>query len=410
MQTIYSNIDEQLVSADFMRDPYPLLRQLREEEPVYWSDAIGGWLLTRYDDIVASFKNTGAFSNENRLAKTVDYLSPEKQSAYKIVVDHYATKGLIHADPPDHTRLRGMVNQEFTPKVVEQMRPRIQEVVDSLLDAVASKGEMDVVADLATALPVGVIAEILGVPPADRHLMRQWTDDLLAFQGVNKPSETDLARAQHGLQEIRPYIQGMIEERRRQPRQDLMSKFVALESAGERLSEAELISTCVTLIIAGHETTLSLISSAIYTLLAHPDQNHLLRENSELLDSAIEETLRFESPVSRQARLMKDDAQLGDKRLKKGEIVFQMLNAANRDPEYFVDPDRFDIQRTKNRHIAFGFGAHFCVGAQLARTEASIAVGTAFRRFPKLHLTGDQPDWDLGKRTSRMLRTLPVRF
>jgi cytochrome P450 len=210
--------------------------------------------------------------------------------------------------------------------------------------------------------------------------------------------------------EIRPYIQNMIEERRRQPRQDLMSKFVALESAGERLSEAELISTCVTLIIAGHETTLSLISNTIYLLLANPGEFQRLKENPQLLDSAIEESLRYESPVSRQARLMKGDIDLGGKQLKKGEVVFQMLNAANRDPAYFDDPDRFDIQRKKNRHIAFGQGAHFCVGALLARTETSIAVGTALKRFPNLCLIDDKPDWDLGKRTSRMLRKLPVRF
>ncbi len=405
-----ANFEELLVSSEFMIDPYPVLQQLREQEPVYWSDAIGGWLLTRYDDVLVSFKDTSRFSNENRLTKTVEYLSPEKQARYKAVVDHYSTKGLIHADPPDHTRLRSLVTQEFTPKVVEQMRPRIQEVVDDLLAAVESKGEMDVVPDFATALPVGVIAEILGVPPADRHLMREWTDDILAFQGVNKPSEGDLSRAQDGLNEIRPYIQNMIEERRRQPRQDLMSKLVAVESAGERLSEAELINTCVTLIIAGHETTLSLISSAIYTLLANPGELRLLRQHPDLLESAIEESLRYESPVSRQARLMKGDAELGAKQLKKGQIIFQMLNAANRDPAYFADPDKFDIQRKKNRHIAFGFGAHFCAGALLARTEASIAIGTALQRLPNLSLVDERPDWDIGKRTSRMLRKLPVRF
>ena len=410
MKTMNANFEDLLVSPEFMTDPYPVLRELREQDPVYWSDAIGGWLLTRYDDILVSFKDTSLFSNENRLTKTVEYLSPEKQAGYKAVVDHYATKGLIHSDPPDHTRLRALVTQEFTPKVVEQMRPRIQEVVNELLDAVEAKGEMDVVPDLATALPVGVIAEILGVPPADRHLMRQWTDDILSFQGVNKPSEADLSRAQHGLMEIRPYIQNMIEERRRQPRQDLMSKLVAVESAGERLSEAELISTCVTLIIAGHETTLSLISNTIYTLLANPGEFRLLREHPELLESTIEESLRYESPVSRQARLMKGDTELGGKRLNKGQIVFQMLNAANRDPAYFVDPDRFDIQRKKNRHIAFGFGAHFCAGALLARTEASVAIGTAIRRLPNLSLVDEKPDWDIGKRTSRMLRKLPVRF
>ena len=405
-----TSFEELLVSRDFLVDPYPVLRQLREQSPVYWSDAIGGWLLTRYDDVLVSFRDTSVFSNEGRLGKTIEYLSPEKRANYRALIDHYATKSLIFSDPPDHARLRSLVNKEFTPKIVEQMRPRIQEVVNALLDAVEAKGGMDVVPDLATALPVGVIAEILGVPPADGHLMRQWTDDIVSFQGVNKPSEADLSRAQRGLGEIRPYIKSMIEERRRQPRQDLMSKFVAVESAGERLSEAELLNTFVTLILAGQETTLSLIANTIYTLLANPDQFQQLRKNPELLESAIEESLRYESPVARQPRRMKGDTQLGGKQLKKGEVVFQMLNAANRDPAHFTDPDKFNIQRQNNRHLAFGQGAHFCVGALLARTEAFIAVGTVIKRFPNLRLVDDRPDWDLGKRAVRILRKLPVRF
>jgi pimeloyl-[acyl-carrier protein] synthase len=404
-----SNFEELLVSPEFMANPYPVLRSIREQEPVLWSDAIGGWLLTRYDDVVASLKNNAIFSNEDRFPKTVESLTPEKRAKFKVFVDHYAVKGLIHSDPPNHTRLRTLVNQEFTPKVVEQMRPRIQQVVDGLLEEAEDKQEMDVV-HFATALPIGVIAEILGVPSSDQHLIREWTNDILRFQGVNKPSEEDLSRAQKGLMGFRPYVQQMIEERRRQPRQDLMSKFVAVESAGERLTEAELINTFVTLIIAGHETTLSLISNSIYTLLANPDQFQLLRDNPGLLESTLEESLRYESPVSRLPRLVKEDTKLGGKDIKRGETVFQLLNAANRDPAYFTDPDKFNIQRQKNRHIAFGFGAHFCVGAGLARTEAFIAIGSIIQRFPKLQLVNDEANWDIGSRTFRIQKSLPVRF
>jgi cytochrome P450 len=405
-----ANFEELLVSPEFVANPYPVLERLREEEPVYWSDGIGGWLLTRYDDILVSFRQTTHYSNENRLGKAVEYLPPEKRANYKPFEDHYATKGLLHSDPPDHTRLRALVTREFTVMIVEKMRPRMQEVVDGLLDAAEKNGQMDVVPDLAAALPVQVIAEILGVPPPDRYLIRKWTDDILRFQGVNKPSEADLSRAQDALMEMRAYIKGMINERRRQPRGDLMGRFVAAESEGQRLSEAELINTCVTLFTAGHETTLSLISNTIYTLLANSDQYQLLRQDPGLLESAIEESLRYESPVSRQARLMKDDTELAGKKLKKGEIVFQMLNAANRDPAYFIDPDKFDIQRKKNRHIAFGNGIHFCVGAALSRTESIIAVGTALTRFPNLRLVDDKPDWDVSKRNSRVLKSLQVQL
>jgi len=410
MPAIDANFEELLVSPEFVANPYPLLARLRQEEPVYWSDGIGCWLLTRYDDILISFKQTTHYSNENRLGKAVEYLPPERRAKFKPFEDHYATKGLLHSDPPDHTRLRALVTREFTVMIVEKMRPRIQEVVDSLLDAAEKNGRMDVVPDLAAALPVQVIAEILGVPPPDRYLIRKWTDHILRFQGVNKPSEADLSRAQDALMEMRAYIKSMINERRRQPRGDLMGKFVAAESEGQRLSEAELINTCVTLFTAGHETTLSLISNTIYTLLANSDQYELLRHEPGLLESAIEESLRYESPVSRQSRLMKDNTELAGKKLKKGEIVFQMLNAANRDPAYFADPDKFDVQRKKNRHIAFGQGIHFCVGAALSRAESTIAVGTALKRFPNLRLVDDKPDWDVSKRNSRVLRSLPVQL
>lgn len=383
---------------------------MRQREPVYWSDSIGGWILTRYDDIMISFKDTESYSNEGRLGKAVEYLPPEKRAKYKPFEDHYATKGLLHSDPPDHTRMRNVIVKDFTPNVVEQMRPNIQNVVNHLIEEAEKNGGMDIVPEFASALPVGVIAEILGVPRADRHLFKRWTDMILGFQGVNKPSEADLTRAQDGLQEIRPYLINMIEERRKQPRKDLMSKFVTAMTDEGRISESELINTCVTLFTAGHETTLSLISSTIYTLLSHPDQLAILRKQPELLKSTIEESLRFESPVSRQTRLMKKDAELNGKQIKKGQVVFQMLNAANRDPAYFTDPDTFNIRRENNRHIAFGFGPHFCIGATLARTEAFIAVGTLIQRFPNLRLVDAKPDWDSEKRNSRVLNKLPVKF
>ncbi|NBQ56231.1 MAG: cytochrome P450 [Verrucomicrobia bacterium] len=410
ISTTKTNWESALVSHAFLQDPYPLLHQMREQEPIYWSDSIGGWILTRYEDIMATFKDTESFSNEGRLGKAVEYLPPEKRAKYKPFEDHYATKGLLHSDPPDHTRMRNVIVKDFTPNVVEQMRPNIQSVVNHLIEEAERNGGMDVVPEFASALPVGVIAEILGVPRADRHLFKRWTDMILGFQGVNKPSEGDLTRAQDGLQEIRPYLTNMIEERRKQPRKDLMSKFVTAMTEEGRISESELINTCVTLFTAGHETTLSLISSTIYTLLSHPDQLALLRENPDLLKSTIEESLRFESPVSRQTRLMKQDASLNGKALKKGQLVFQMLNAANRDPAYFKDPDTFNIRRENNRHIAFGFGPHFCIGATLARTEAFIAVGTLIQRFPNLRLVDPKPDWDSEKRNSRVLNKLAVKF
>jgi cytochrome P450 len=410
MKMVPVDFDKIIVTPEFIADPYAVMHRMREEDPVYWSEAIGGWVMTGYDDICVSFKDTAHFSNENRLGKAMAYLPAEKHATYKAFSDHFATKSLLHSDPPDHTRMKTLITREFNTKVVDQMKPSIQKSVDELIDAVLAQGEMDVVRDLATPLPISVIAQILGVPRTDHHLFQLWADDLLSFQGVNKPSEDDLQRAQRAIVQMRPYIREMMEERRKQSREDLISKFVAEESTTGRISESELISTTVTLFVAGQETTISLISNSIYTLLSHPDQLALLRANPELLPSAMEESLRFESPITRQPRLMKNDVKLHGKKLKKGEMAFQMLNAANRDPAYFKDPDKFDIRRTDNKHLAFGLGIHFCVGAILARAEGLIAIGTIIKRMPNLALVDPKADWDTGKRNSRVLKSLKVRF
>jgi cytochrome P450 len=263
---------------------------------------------------------------------------------------------------------------------------------------------------LAIPLPVTVLAEIFGVPKSDVGLFKAWADGTLAFQGVNKPAPELLERSQTAILEIRAYMGELIKEKRRQPGKDLLSELVAAESEGDKLSELELRNSCVTLLVAGHETTTSLIGNGLYTLLRHPDQWHLLQDDPSLLTSAIEEMLRYESPVARQPRLLKQDAEMGGKQMRQGEMVFQMLNAANRDPAYFTDPDRFDIRRDKNRHIAFGLGIHFCVGAGLARTEGQIVFSTVIERLPNIRLVEATPNWDLQKPNSRMLKTLPVLF
>jgi len=405
-----SRLDGILVSPEFLHDPYPTLAWLRENDPVYWSDSIGGWIVTRYDDIVSTFRDVCRYSNEGRLARAVEYLPEETRAKLKPFEDHYKTKGLLHSDPPDHTRLRALVTKALTVSIVEAMRPRIQQVVDQALEAVSNKREMDVIADLAIVLPFTVLADILGTADDDRSRLKKWADALLAFQGVNKPGEQILYRSQTALIEIKAYLAELAAERRRAPREDLISKLVAAEAAGDRLSESELLNTCITLLVAGHETTTSLIGNGLYLLLHYRDQWRALRDNPDLLDNAIEEILRFESPVARQPRLMKEDTQLGGKQIKRGQMVFQMLNSANRDPAYFEEPDRFNIDRAKSRHIAFGNGIHFCVGAALARTEAQIAFRTILGKFPDIQLKSDAADWDTEKPNSRMLKSLLVTF
>jgi hypothetical protein len=403
-------LDETLVSREFMQNPYPTLRRLREEDPVHWSDSIGGWILTRYDDIVTTFKDTSHYSSEGRLGKAVAYLPDETRAQFKVFEDHYKHKSLIHSDPPDHTRFRDLVNKAFTPRVVDAVRPRMQEITNGLLDAVQESGRMDVIKDLSVPLPVTVISEILGVPKPDVKFFKVWADDNLAFQGLNKPPVEILQRSQTALVEMRDYLGKLLKEKRRNPGDDLLSQLAAAESAGDKLSEPELINTCITLLIAGHETTTALIGNGIYLLLSHPEQWQLLQQDRALLPSAIEEILRFESPVARQPRLMKQDAEMGGKQLRKGQMAFQMLNAANRDPAQFEDPERFDIRRQKNRHIAFGLGVHVCVGAPLARAEGQIVFSSVIARLPNLELVDEKPNWDVSKPNARMLKTLRVQF
>ena len=406
--TSEKELDDLLVSQEFMEDPYPLLRQLRDEDPVHWSDSIGGWILTRYDDMVTTFKDTAHFSNEGRLAKAVAYLPPDTRAEFKTFEDHYRQRSLIHSDPPDHTRLRSLITKAFNARVVEGMRPRMQEIVNGVFDAALEAGRMDVIKDLAIPLPVTVLAEILGVPKSDVHLFKEWADGVLAFQGLNKPSVETLRHAQASILGIRGYLGVLLKEKKHHPGEDLLSELAAAESEGDKLSETELVNSCITLLVAGHETTTSLIGNGIWALLRYSDQWQLLKNDPSLVTSAVEEILRFESPVARQPRLMKVDTEMGGKTLRQGEMVFQMLNAANRDPAYFTDPDTFDVRRQKNRHIAFGLGVHFCVGALLARTEGQVVFSTLVKRLPNIRLVDDKPDWDVHKPNSRMLRTLHV--
>lgn len=403
-------LDEQIGGPEFDQDPIPVLRRIQDEDPVHWSEAIGGWLVTRYDDVLTTFKQVEDFGNAGRLGRASSYLTAEQRAGLQDFEAHYREKGLLHSDPPDHARLRTLVLSAFSPRVIEAMRPRIQSIVDRIFDRAAADGGMEVIADLAWELPSTVLADLLGAPPEARPLFRDWTDEILAFQGVNRPSEQVLYVAQRALVDAKAYLKAMVDQRRREPGEDLLSHLVRAEADGERLTEAELLNTCITLMTAGQETTTALLGNGIHLMLTHPDAHAQMREDPSVIPSAVEEFLRYESPIPRQPRLVRRDTVLAGRHLKAGDIAFQMLNIANRDPAKFDDPDVFDIERNPNRHLGFGLGRHFCVGAPLSRLEGQVVFTTILGRFPRVELVDPTPHWNPHKRNSRVLDSLDVRF
>jgi cytochrome P450 len=389
---IGSSLDVRLASPAFVDDPYPVYRELRETDPVYWSDAWGVWVLTTYEDTSAVLRDPERYSSVGRFNALLDQLPPEVQPDLQPLRRHYSG-GLIQSDPPDHTRLRALVRQVFTPRSIEQFRGRVQEVVDGLIDRFIDEGRSDVVMDLAYPLPVVVVSEILGAPSRDLEQVFAWTVDIGGLQATGGAREDKARRAATSIVEIEDYFGGIIAERRSRPTSDLISDLIAAQEAGDRLTDAELVSMCVTLLLAGHETTKNLVSNGILTLLRHPDQLTALRDDPSLSASAIEECLRFESPIQRGWRRMAVETELRGERLLPGQLVYYMFGAANRDPAQFPHPDRFDIRRADNRHLAFGYGIHYCIGAPLARLEGSIAIDTVLRRLPDLELREDQIEW-----------------
>jgi cytochrome P450 len=388
------------MDPEFVADPYPTYHRLRAEDPVHRSP-LGFWVLTRYEDVVSVLRDPRC-AKEPMVAAV---------SARLGIPQGVIGLSMLDRDPPDHTRLRGLVSKAFTPRVVETLRPRIQAVVDDLIDRAAPAHEMDLIEAFAYPIPVIVICEMLGVPVEDHERFKGWSLDLArGLDSVMLGPDSEVAQ-KSGLarQGLAAYFRELIAERRAAPRGDLLSALIAAEEAGDRLSENELLATCILLLVAGHETTVNLIGNGTLALLRHPDQKERLRQNPGLIVSAVEELLRYDGPVQRTARTPTEDVTIGGRTIGKGEIVMPFLGAADRDPAQFPEPDRLDITRTDNRHIAFGWGIHFCLGAPLARVEGQIAINTLVRRLPKLALATDRPQYRQSL-TLRGLTALPVRF
>jgi cytochrome P450 len=379
---------------EFHADPYPFYRRLREREPVHRTP-MGFWVLTRWDDCVAVLRDSRFGREEFQQMLAAVYGGDDSDRL---------PRSMLFRDPPDHTRLRGLVSKAFTPRTIEGMREHIQAIVDRLLDRALARGGMDVIEDLAYPLPVTVICEMLGVPVDDHPSIRGWSADVArSLDAIGLPSDPAIAeRGRMARRALADYFRALLPERRARPRADLLSALLAAEEQGDTLTEPEVVSMCLLLFIAGHETTVNLIGNGTLALLRHPEQLARLQGDPGLVPNAVEELLRYDSPVQRTARIANTDAEVAGHPIARGSMVVTALGAANRDPAQFADADRLDVTRRDVRHISFGHGIHFCLGAPLARVEGQIALGTLLRRAPRLALAEPTPRW----RESSVLRGL----
>ncbi|MFF4229628.1 cytochrome P450 [Streptomyces sp. NPDC001820] len=364
----------------FLADPFPLYRQLREEGPVRRAVIAGGletWLVTRYEDGLAAL-------SDPRLSSDVhDASDPRLLEQLPATERASLLSNMLRTDPPDHTRLRRLVSKAFTARRVAELRPRVQEITDRLLDDIAPAGRADLVADFALPLPVTVISELLGVPVADRHDFQGWTDDMI----LRRAEQPDPAVVDTAWQHMRTYLTGLLEAKRARPGDDLLSALITARDEEQRLDEDELIAMAFLLLAAGYITTVNLIGGGIAALLAHPGQMEMLRDDPALLPGAIEELLRYDGPVSPGiARFAREDVSIAGVAIPRGATVLIASAIADRDPGQFPDPDDLDITRQDNAHLAFGHGIHYCLGAPLARLEGQVAIGTVLRRLPGLAL------------------------
>jgi len=356
-------------SPAFLADPYSHYRHMRQADPVHWDPDRRSWLLFRYADIEAVLRDDASFSARQGYAPS-----------------------MLVTDPPEHTRLRSLVNKAFTARAVRNLAPHIQEIINGLLDDASARGEIDAIADFAYPLPITVIGELLGVDPDRRDFFRRTSVPLaLALGPVRDPQLAINAFA--GRNELLLYFDELINRRRAEPRDDLVSAMIQAEDRGDFLSHQEVLGMMLLLLVGGHETTVNLIGNGLLALLRHPDQLEVFRANEGSERIAIDEMLRYDSPVQYSGRIAKVDVQLGGKTIRASQTVRMIFGAANRDPEVFSNPDTFDVTRDPNEHLAFGYGTHFCLGAQLARLEGELALSSLVRRFPNIELATLELRW-----------------
>lgn len=382
-----------LLTPERVADPYPVFAELRSRRPVFYNEHYRAWFIHRHDDLLAALKDP-RFSSD-RIRPVFEHKLTESQRRERAPTYRILGEWMVFRDPPDHTRLRKLVSRAFTPRAISLWQPRIVEVVNSLIAELAPRGHMDVISDFAYPLPAVVIAEMMGVPTGDRDLFKDWSDDLMVLVFGARGVEGRRERAQHGLLELSEYLGTLVRRFRTEPAENLIGTLIRAQEGDDTLTDDEIVGTCILLLFGGHETTTNLIGNGLHALLAHPDQLERLRshDDGDYLRAATEEILRFDGPSKMQVRMAADDIDVGGAVIRRHDMVYLVQAAANRDPDVFADPERFDLERNPSDHLGFGFGLHYCLGAAVARLEGSIALDALVRRLPDLRAGPETPEW-----------------
>jgi cytochrome P450 len=396
-----------LFSDEILQDPYPTYARLHEEGPLHYVDVGSKWAVWS----VFSHAECSSIAKDPRLSakRAKQMLLPlplSRQSEFS-ELSRMLSLWLIFMDPPEHTRLRKLLNKGFSAAAVEGLRPQAEAIVDQMLKPLQHGSEVELMSEFANPMPVRIISELLGVPQALHGTFVNASRAIAVFRGNPNRTVEEARAAQDALVELTEFFRKTVAERRRNKGSDLISLLIDIEEEGEVLTEEELYAQCIALLFAGHETTRNLIGNGMYTLLQHPQETAELRERPEMIRSTVEELLRYESPVQFTARVLKEDIEVCGQQIRKGWTVLCMLGAANRDPKQFKEPNQLDLKRLNNQHLAFSAGLHFCIGAQLARLEGQIALLNLVQRFPEMKLTGPRPEW-ASTFGFRGLKSLPV--
>ena len=389
MQTIQSNGAENFLSPEYFQNPYPIYRELLDSTPIFWSEKARAWIVSPFKEVEEGL-HLDVFTQKQRMLKASSHFTPEELAKMPHILTNLSN-WVVFQDPPEHTRLRRLISKSFTPRSINALEPKIEAIVSNLLDKAMEKETFNLVDEFSFQLPAMVICELLGMPLEKQWDLKRWSDGVAGFTASARITPEQAAHAEDVAREAEEFLMGFFEQVRKTPNDGLLSRIVNSQSEEDGLTDKEIVGLTIQLFFAGFETTEGLIGNMVMTLVNHPEQLALLRSKPELMDAAVEETLRYESSILKQSRVASEDVEILGQRIKAGDYVHFMIGAANHDPARFTNPQIFDIARTDAGNVSFGHGIHFCIGAPLSRLEARIAMRQLLERMPKISIVNPQP-------------------